>query len=588
MISYLPITLFLAVGWFLSEPVSLLAICVLTFWVLTGIVIKANISWLIGVGQFFLLALVGLYFVSTFRNSNNLAFALTGNYQRNFGVWYFAVMSLLFIWALNSGKNVFKSERMLLVLLSLALTYGTSQVIGIDPIQWVNPYEAVQLTQGNPNFAGALLGMLIVVPFAKLIQARKFWKRFMYGFLVLFTLFMCFQTQSLQSIIVALFGSLIYLYIFSLNSEKNIFKAFNVYLKMIFASTSLIVISIVLFKFRFLDGLREVFYFQGSIPQRLDYWRTGIEMFFDNWILGVGPDQFQRYAALYRNSEQVLRDGDFVIPDRAHNVLIDHLANGGIGAGILWLVFCIYIFYRLYLSSKNELSQKNRNLIGMFGGIWTGYFIQSLLSPDQILLSVIGFMSAGYVVQLSRISVPAKDNNQSQFSAVNDPIYIRTIFGSILVFAIFFWSQILSSDISGKRILDNETLNPDVIEKEINNWTSPELIEKITFAVSQVDTQCGYVPSLADRLIQADDRSASGWYFKAVCSNLNKEFDLALEYVGKSLSLDPINPVFLVAQGKLAIAAGNKSVGIQALEILKKQYPENPEIPLLESSLSVL
>ena len=96
------------------------------------------------------------------------------------------------------------------------------------------------------------------------------------------------------------------------------------------------------------------------------------------------------------------------------------------------------------------------------------------------------------------------------------------------------------------------------------------------------------MPSLADRLIQADDRSASGWYFKAVCSNLNKEFDLALEYVGKSLSFDPINPVFLVAQAKLAIAAGNKAVGIQALDILKKQYPENPEIPLLESSLSVL
>jgi len=197
-------------------------------------------------------------------------------------------------------------------------------------------------------------------------------------------------------------------------------------------------------------------------------------------------------------------------------------------------------------------------------------------------------MSAGYVVQLSKNSAPTQTRNQSRFSILDDAIYVRTIFGSMLVFAIFFWSQILSSDIAGKRFLDNETLNPDVIEKAINNWTSPELIEKISFAVSQADSECRYVPSLADRLIQADDRSASGWYFKAVCSNLNKEFDIALEYVGKSLSFDPINPVFLVAQGKLAIAAGNKAVGIQALDILKKQYPENPEIPLLESSLSVL
>jgi len=110
--------------------------------------------------------------------------------------------------------------------------------------------------------------------------------------------------------------------------------------------TSLIVFS----SFRFLDGLKNAFYFQGSIPQRFDYWITGVQIFSENWLLGVGPDQFQRHAALYRNSEQVLRDGDFVIPDRAHNVLIDHFANGGIGAGILWLGFCIYIFYRLYLS----------------------------------------------------------------------------------------------------------------------------------------------------------------------------------------------------------------------------------------------
>ena len=588
MISYLPITLFLTVGWFLSEPVSLLSICVLTFWALTGVVIRANISWFIGIGQFCLLALVGLYLVSTFINSNNLAFALTGNYQRNFGIWYFAALSLLYIWALNSSKSAFQSERMLLVLLIFALTYGTSQVLDIDPITWIDPFEAVQLTQGNPNFAGALMGMLIVVPFAKLIHARIVWKRFMYGFLVFFNLYMCIQTQSLQSIVVALFGSLIYLYVFSQNSERNLLKAFNCNSKIMFASTSLIMIFIVFFNFRFLDGLRNAFYFQGSIPQRLDYWRTGIEMFADNWTLGVGPDQFQRYAALYRNSEQVLRDGDFVIPDRAHNVLIDHFANGGIGVGILWLSFCIYIFYRLYLSAKNEKSQRSRNLIGVYGGIWTGYFIQSLLSPDQILLSVIGFMSAGYVVQLSRSSAPAQAHSQSRFSILNDAIYVRTIFGSILVFAIFFWSQILSSDIAGRRILDNEILNPDVIEKEINNWTSPELIEKITFAVSQVDTECSYIPSLADRLIQVDDRSASGWYFKAVCSNLNKEFDLALEYVEKSLSFDPINPVFLVAQGKLAIAAGNKALGIQALAILKKKYPENPEIPLLESSLSIL
>ena len=37
---------------------------------------------------------------------------------------------------------------------------------------------------------------------------------------------------------------------------------------------------------------------------------------------------------MYRTPTQIVRDGNFQIPDKAHNVLIDHLANGGVFAGV--------------------------------------------------------------------------------------------------------------------------------------------------------------------------------------------------------------------------------------------------------------
>jgi tetratricopeptide (TPR) repeat protein len=196
-------------------------------------------------------------------------------------------------------------------------------------------------------------------------------------------------------------------------------------------------------------------------------------------------------------------------------------------------------------------------------------------------------MSAGFIVQV-RKSVSNPVSNQRKIGFFADPIYLRTILGTVLAFAIFFWAQVLSGDLSAKSILENENIDPDRVVKSIDNWTSPKLIERITFAVAQADSNCSLVPNLADQMIESDNRSSSGWYFKAVCSNQQRKFDDALSSVKKSLEFDPLNPVYLVAKAKLAIAAGNKSEGMSALDILKREYPDNPEISPIESSLSFL
>ena len=99
--------------------------------------------------------------VSAVVNRESLVSSLQGNYQRNFGLIFWLSIFLVFAFA-TSGKVRIKSfvEQSLVVCVLISIIYGGLQRFDKDPFPWVNPYDAVQLTLGNPNFAGAFLGMI--------------------------------------------------------------------------------------------------------------------------------------------------------------------------------------------------------------------------------------------------------------------------------------------------------------------------------------------------------------------------------------------------------------------------------------------
>jgi O-antigen ligase len=199
-------------------------------------------------------------------------------------------------------------------------------------------------------------------------------------------------------------------------------------------SSTIAIISV--FGFDKLLSLKEKIFFQGSIPQRLDYWQNGIDIWKDHPIFGVGPDQFQRYAALYRSPSQIIRDGNFVIPDKSHNVLIDHLANGGVIAGFLWISLVISVFW---VSIKLvRLNLVDRIKVGSLTAVWTAYVAQSLISPDQIVLSVIGFTSGGLLVGIYSKEI-AKSRNLDTKQSEN-PFFVRAVAATIALISFFILS----------------------------------------------------------------------------------------------------------------------------------------------------
>jgi O-antigen ligase len=589
VLAFLPPVLFLALGWFLNDPVALLASAVFSFFALLVAVIQGRANWLRGWGQALLGGLVLVYLVSTLVNGVSWASAFQGIYQRNFGLFFWIALALVFS---LSASGALKSELFigisLTILLGLASIYGLLQYFDKDPFPWRDPFDAVQLTLGNPNFSGAMLGMISVIPLAWVLGgAGAGWRVLgVLSFVVVFVL--AIGSKSLQALVVMVIVVAAFILV-KVSRTSGLFARVFKYLGAVVGALVVVGMPVLVFtNVGFLSGLRERFFFQGSITQRLDYWRTGFEIFRDYPWFGVGPDQFQRYAALYRTKEQIVRDGAFVIPDKAHSVLIDALANGGIFAGLLWSAFVILIFVRLIQTARMDLPVKVREQLAVVGAIWCGYVFQALISPDQLLLAVLGFMSAGLIVYLHKpqLKVPVK---RSKFEFLfEDAIYARTFLLSIFAIAVVIWSQAISADMAAKKVLGSENLTRDSVLAAVNQWPAPKTTELIAIAVSQADSQCNLADELADRLIKVDERSAQGWYLKAICFNVNREFNEALNASENALKFDPLNPTYLVAKAKLGIASGSKEAAVAALAVIKSYYPDNPEISPLDSSISLM
>jgi hypothetical protein len=324
---------------------------------------------------------------------------------------------------------------------------------------------------------------------------------------------------------------------------------------------------------------REKLFFQGSVAQRLDYWRTGFEIWKDHPIFGVGTDQFQRYAALYRTPEQLKRDGVFVIPDKSHNVLIDHFANGGLVVGLIWIAFVISVFYMLIKSIRNNENVQVPRDLAILGTMWSTYVLQALISPDQIVLSLIGYSSAGLIAGIYLKNAPT-------FKI--DPFMVRAVTAFALVLVVVISGKALVANADAKKVLAGEITGVEPILKIIDAWPNAKTTELIGIQEINKPNNCEFANQISDRLLKYDDRSAQAWYMKAICDNAAQNFSKAVQDINNSVKFDPINPSYLVGKAKLEIAASRIADAKLTIAKITEVDPSNPELAALNSSVSAI
>jgi hypothetical protein len=391
------------------------------------------------------------------------------------------------------------------------------------------------------------------------------------------TVFISLKTKSLQSPLLIMGGVLIFALLSNLGSKSTVGRITK------FGSGGVLAAAVIgtgaLFTGggSFLVSAREKLFFQGSVAQRLDYWRTGFEIWKDHPIFGVGTDQFQRYAALYRTPEQLKRDGVFVIPDKSHNVLIDHFANGGLVVGLVWVAFVVSVFYMLIKALQRTENVQVRRDLALLGTMWSTYVLQALISPDQIVLSLIGYSSAGLIAGIYLKDAP---------TLKLDPFIVRSVTAFVLVLAVVISGKALMADADVTKVVNGQITGVVPILKVIDAWPNAKTTELIGIQEINKPNNCEFANQISDRLLKYDGRSAQGWYMKAICDNSIRNYDKAIIDITNSVKFDPINPSYLVGKAKLEIAASRAADAKATIAKITEIDPTNAELAALNTSVS--
>jgi len=140
--------------------------------------------------------------------------------------------------------------------------------------------------------------------------------------------------------------------------------------------------------------------YKGSVTVRGYYWSAGYEMFKNNLFFGVGTDRYGAYFKEYRKVDYPLTYGFDITASNAHNTFIQFFATSGIFVGILYIAINLLVFLSGLKILKYSEKENLNIYIGIFGA-WLSFVAQSVISIDNIGLTIWGWLFGGIIIAIS-------------------------------------------------------------------------------------------------------------------------------------------------------------------------------------------
>jgi O-antigen ligase len=574
---------FVSVGWFLSQPVTLLSSIVIAVMALLGLVtnkFKTNL----GPRKVLVMAyaLPITYVISALVNQQSFVNTLFGMYGRGFGLITLTALATIMLVAARTSPDMFFGK-VIPVFSGLAIVYGSLQAFNLDPLPWKNEYQTVQLTMGNPNFSSALFGLISVFYLSEIFTRKQVIYRVGNFALYVLTFFLIYKTKSLQGNAVAILTALIFVYLYLSSLKIKHWKSLR---RIIFVSSGLVFGGLVAFisnQISIFDRPRKFFTIQANTEARLEYWRLGIRMWKDHLFFGVGVDNYQDWSPLYRSPELVRIDGYSVIADKSHNIFIDHFSNGGLLAGIVWTVSCLLILAVALTLIRTELPKNIQVRVYVLTSVVIGYLFQAFISPDQLILALLAFICAGILLNYYYEFV-LKENAKTLKS--KKFVDVRLVSAFILFVYVLVAGRVISADARVQEIIEGKPRSQAQVEAVIKDWTSKRAVEIVV--VNRIDQRdnCTAITSYADLILEKYPRSANAWTYKVLCSNADGKLDQAVSEIEEALKLDPLDTFFLGLKAKLEIARKNYAEAqVIATEILRIE-PDDADGKVIQEFLT--
>ena len=554
MVLYLPVVLFFVLVPVLNEAVELpRSIFLIIF---TIIFLLLNPKILYGRNKLFYLPLLMpvTYLVSAFANQQNIFEALFGGYKRNFGILTFMAVGIIYLAAihLNLSNGIKLYKLTLLPLAVLSVIYALMQITKNDFLRW-GEADRVVLTIGNSNYAASYLAILLPTALYGFMYTKRQSIRIFNVLLFLALVYSGLKTQSFQFNVVAVIAIATFLIITFYHVLVRINLAIRIICTLGFITTLIYIVT------KYYAVINE---FTNS-SDRFSQQQAGIRIFKDNFLFGVGVDNLYKFMPFYMSAEDVRREGGDIVPDKTHNVFIDHFANGGIFVGISYTISIFIIFYFLYKSAK--ISQKINIDLALPGSIFVGYVGQLFINTDSILNMIVPYISMGII---SQFYSSLANGEKTQITTKNKFLGIRILSLVLILLVVPLSTRIVSMDIEIRNILNSKYTNGDKVIEILNRWPYPKSTELVMVKYVQDLNNCPFVDRVASRLLELDSRSNQAFFVKGICADAYGDQISALNYIKKATDLHPVNIRYLNARYQLEKSLGYESAAFNTKDVI--------------------
>lgn len=426
--------------------------------------------WTLSLCLIFLLSqIIALFYTDVF------IVGLIGETQRRNGfLAYFALTIILLFTSIRF--NYFYTLRLIKssVFIGLVLScYGLVQITGNDFVKWNNPYNSMISTLGNPNFASALLAILtiiaILVLFIKSIQ--NVYK--IAALVLMITSFIAiYKSNSRQGLLVIIIGLLSYFSIYSYFNYRKL-RSF-----IVFFATSFLGILVA--------GILQVgpftsYLYKSSVSVRGYYWKAAFAMFEEKPLMGVGLDRYGSYFKQFRDVGYPLNYGYEITSSNAHNVYLQLLSTGGIFVGLSYLLILLLVIVT-GLKSVKRSSGDEQKVVLLLLSAWIGFQAQSLISIDNIGISIWGWVLGGAIIGLSinsnkkevLIGIPPGQLKKVDSVSLFQPLVSVIVLVPTLFISVNLWngeSQMrLVRQYASSNLTDNKQIVYSNAQKLFNSW----------------------------------------------------------------------------------------------------------------------
>lgn len=392
--------------------------------------------------------------------------AIFGDTQRRNGFISYLSLAIIII-ATSIFVRLFNIMNLYLITYfvgTISVIYALLQTTGNDFINWNNGYNPIITTLGNPNFAAAVMAVMGVITFSAAFNSD--FKIHYRAFSILLTallLFSIYRSNARQGLLSYILGTGLFLviWLYGKNRKLGVFT--------ILIGIFVVIISIL---GMLQIGPFERYLYKPSVTLRGYYWQAGIEMFKSHPLLGVGMDSYGYYFKEYRDITYPLNYGFNLTSSNAHNTFIQFFSTGGIFLGLTYLVLNGYILKRAIFALKN-LSGNNKLILAGIFSAWVAFHAQSLVSIDNLGISIWGWVLGGSIIGLSVSAITPVDEDKRNFHLKPNNINLSRslISGSASILAVILISLLYRGENNAYKIMspfDLQTQAGRDVYKELN------------------------------------------------------------------------------------------------------------------------